>query len=181
MKNPSLIMFFISALILSACSPGELTASKKAEESLEKIIADMEASGEYPILDRTETLGGIDADKNGIRDDIDRIISLKPYTEKQRKAVQQAARLIRRSLTEPLLPGPSLKKLHLDVHRSISCMSHLFENDKLNAPYDGIQLMIEYNSLHTNTRARYLRYREFNSTFNGTTFSFIDVKDACDA
>lgn len=54
----------------------------------------MEVSGEYPILDRTETLGGIDADKNGIRDDIDRIIASKPYTERQQKAVEQSARLL---------------------------------------------------------------------------------------
>lgn len=179
MKKPSLIMFFISALILSACSHGEFTASKQAEESLQKIIADMDASGEYPILDRTDTLGGIDADNNGVRDDIDRIIASKSYAEKQRKAVEQSVRVIRRTLTEDLSPGARLDKLQLDTTRASLCMRDLFKDDKINAPNGGIRLYIEYKSLHLSTRKRYLRYREFSDTFNGKVISF-RIRDYCD-
>lgn len=179
-KSRHVICLIVASTFFAACSPGEFTASKKAEESLEKIIAGMEASGEYPILDRTDTLGGIDADNNGIRDDIDRIIASKPYTDRQGKAVQQSSKALRLALTSDLKAGAYLKKIQIDYNRAISCMSDVFRGDKINAPNGGIQLMIEYNTLHINTRERYLKYYEFDNTFDGMAIDVGAIKDYCD-
>ena len=51
------------------------------------LIACGNDSSEPPSLDRTDTIGGVDADKNGIRDDIDTYIKKTYPNYEQKKAV----------------------------------------------------------------------------------------------
>jgi len=65
-------------------------------------IEDLERKGKLPKLDRTNTLTGIDANNNGIRDDIEAYIEHN-YIPEIRKAARQEARSIQKTLLIP--PG----------------------------------------------------------------------------
>lgn len=120
--------------------------------------------------DRSEGLRGVDADGNGIRDDIDRLIAAKfsPASE-VRKAAEQKARALQQMLEagtreEGLVAGGKLL-------RSTSCVfqvlpSAIQGNERLR-----ITLLREIESLTANTRERLVKYIDSNRLVGGGYFS----------
>ena len=53
--------------------------------SFKEAFSQLEARGELPVLDRTDTIAGIDANQNGVRDDIEAFINSLPDTPVQKK------------------------------------------------------------------------------------------------
>ena len=84
----------LSALILlaslAACGGGGVASSGAALTPQEQ-IAQLEASGSLPSLDRTDSISGIDANANGVRDDIEQYIEKKYAEPSQRAAAMQTA------------------------------------------------------------------------------------------
>lgn len=83
-----IIISLLSIGVLTACGndSDELAQNESALTTTQKIVK-MKDSGELPKLERTNTVWGIDADKNGIRDDIDAYIKKTYPSEEQQKAV----------------------------------------------------------------------------------------------
>ena len=104
------------ALLVSGCSGGNddsssnptpqspasgsapTTPASSAGISVAAALAQLEASGVIPVLNRDDTVAGPDADKNGVRDDIDGYIRALPDAQAQKNALSQSARAIQSSL-----------------------------------------------------------------------------------
>ena len=89
----------LSVFLLTACGDDSDEPNQNERTDISsKNYKDGKQSGELPILERTDTVKGVDADQNGIRDDIDAYIKNTYPNEEQQKAVIQYARSLQASL-----------------------------------------------------------------------------------
>lgn len=173
-----LIISLICVGMLTACSNDndgpvqndpELTPAQKIEK--------MERSGEIPRLDRTDTIGGIDTDNNGVRDDIDEYIKKTYPSAVQQKALLQYARSLQKSLLlEDKQDLIAVKAVTNEKARAISCISLKVPGGK--SP-NGDRVVQEILSLHTNTKKRLEEYWKLDIALNGTTIT-LPIGDVCD-
>ncbi len=181
MKNNIVLpgmLILIAMGSLFACSPNEGSGVRPAEETVEKIFGKMEDSGKYPVLDRTDTLAGVDADKNGIRDDIDLYISKQGFTPEQEKAVAQAAAVMQRSVTIDVKNKRALAQLQADQDRSATCLTRV--KFGVNGEVIGLSFALDIESLTANTKKRLKNYLAYNHTLDGSTWSPDDyIGDPC--
>lgn len=87
----------VFAILLAACGDPSLKTNT-------------DKSGNYPVLDRTDTLAGIDSNKNGVRDDIELYISSQNYDEQHKKTALQMAFVINSMITVDLNNKSEYKK-----------------------------------------------------------------------
>lgn len=130
-----------------------------------------------PKLDRTDTLGGIDADNNGVRDDIDKIINAKWPHKVQRQAARQIARAFRLALLADKSNDAEMRKTNRLMSRAINCAYHLADNSKhkINPPATTKML----RAFMMNTKQRFLEYNKYNAFFHGKALGSSDG-DTCD-
>lgn len=114
-----LVISLLSIWLLIACG----NDSDQKELILAQKIAKMEGSDELPSLERTDTVEDIEADKNGIRDDIDEYIKKTYQIEEQQKAVIQYAKSLQASLLVDTEDKIAVKAIINDKTRAISCIS----------------------------------------------------------
>ena len=133
----------------------------------EQIIADMEASGDLPVLDRTDSVAGIDSDNNGVRDDIDNYIN-KTYTvSAQKSAAIQSAKVTQNSMLVDKFNKTEVEKVALEELRASNCAFYSFGSDRA-----GVGTMRrEIRSLTTNTKIRLLSYLEFSKAMSGAALT----------
>ena len=153
--------------ILTGCGNDDDSKSDTPLTPAEK-IAKMESSGELPKLDRTDTVAGIDADQNGIRDDIDAYIQKTYPTEEQRKAVSQYARSLQASLLVDLENKITVKAATNTTSRAISCIFKKVPSG--NSPNGG-SVVEEILGVTTNTKQRLLQYIALDKALDGTVIS----------
>ena len=161
--------------ILTGCGNDDDSKSDKPLTPAEK-IAKMENSGELPKLDRTDTVAGIDADQNGIRDDIDAYIQKTYPTEEQRKAVSQYARSLQSSILVNKEDKIAVKAITNEKARAISCIFEKIPNEQ--SPNNG-SVVEEILGATTNTKKRLLEYIALNKSLDGTVIS-LPSGDVCD-
>lgn len=98
------------AIILSACGGGsDSQAQTPPNETPAQAVQRLEQSGQLPILDRSPDVKGPDANRNGIRDDIDIYISTQPYDGGQRAAVEQLAKGLQATLLVDVTNNETLR------------------------------------------------------------------------
>ena len=78
--------------------PAAGSSSGTASPTLAQQIEALERKGGYPTLDRSSDIAGPDANKNGVRDDIEAWINTLSVTEPQRKALMQKAKALQQTL-----------------------------------------------------------------------------------
>ena len=141
-------------IIISLLSIGLLTACGNDSDEPAQKIAKMEDLGELPKLERTNTVWGIDADKNGIRDDIDAYIKKTYPSEDQQKAVNQYARSLQASLLVDKEDKIAVKAVTNSKARAISCISMKVPDGK--SPNGGrvVSDNIKYNDQYKTTIIR---------------------------
>lgn len=169
----------LCSIALSACG-SENDSSLNSEPSKPLTQAEtmqkLEDDGKIPKLERTDSVAGIDNDKNGIRDDIDAYI-LKNYPiETQRKAVNQFAKSFQAYLVTDTKDSIVVKEVSNENTRAMTCVFSKFNNSDIGPNGSVVQEII---SLTTNTKKRLLAYHEFNDALDGTVIS-IPQKDYCD-
>ena len=83
----------LCSVALSACGSEGEASSPETQKPLTQAqtLQKLEDEGKIPKLERTDSIAGIDKDRNGIRDDIDTYILKNYKNEVQRKAVLQYA------------------------------------------------------------------------------------------
>ncbi len=94
------ILIIIAVPVVSmACSDGNMSSmGKQAEKPLIMQIINGSTVPPLPNVEENfKDIGGIDADKNGVRDDVDRLIALNTE-QKFRNAAKQAAQLAQSAL-----------------------------------------------------------------------------------
>ena len=165
------------AAALMACGDGQSSGSQPAGESLESAVARLEASGQLPVLDRTDSLAGIDANANGVRDDIERHIE-KKYTEPaQRRAAMQTALVLQRMLLVDANDTSALDAVSAESMRAVNCQGSVFSKPE-DAPA-AWQMASDIESMTANTKKRLLAYLAYNKARSGSV-STLPNGDTCD-
>ena len=145
-----------------------------APASLAKAIADLEARGELPVLDRTDSLTGVDADGNGIRDDLDRYIDRSFGDPAQREAAIRLTKTIQQTLLVDVRDQTAVMEVARKYMRHLDCFSSRFPS----AGAEGPRLRMELHSLTTNTKTRLLAHLQFNHALGGQAFR-LSEGDGC--
>jgi len=154
------------AAALMACGDGQSSGAQPAGESLESAVARLEASGELPVLDRTDSLAGIDANTNGVRDDIERHIE-KKYTEPaQRKAAMRKAMVFQEMLLVDKQDEAALEAVSYRGTLAIVCSKSAFPGQQ--GVIEKSAMSRELESMTTNTKARLLAYLAYNKARSGS-------------
>lgn len=119
--------------------------------------------------DKTAGLKGVDANSNGIRDDIDRLIALKyAGTPEIKKAAEQKARALQRNMeastrTEALRAGDAIK-------RAGRCVYKVLPLDTPEQIRYWENMSKDIVALTTNTKERFTSYWKANSLMSGAVF-----------
>ena len=137
----------------------------------------MEASGAIPALERTPTLGGIDANGDGVRDDIALHIQKTYADPAQRKAAMQTARALQQTLLVDKNDAVALEKVSEDSFRAIKCSSDVFTAQGVHIEL--YKMDDELESMTTNTKERLQAYLSYNKARSGTVSRFPEG-DTCD-
>lgn len=166
---------FAVLLILAGCGGGSSDAKAPAQGSTSSppaaqsstaptTIASLEASGELPRLDRSDSLAGPDANANGIRDDIDAYLSTKKYDGPQLSAAQQTARSYQLILTTGVQDGQAVRQVGAKMTNALVCLSDRFT--AANPSFS--QVAAELEKLTMNTKPRVDAYVAFNKAMSGS-------------
>lgn len=169
MRRHSLTALFPLALAswLSACggggtSPGSTDAPST---TLAEQIKALENSGQLPKLDRSSDLGGPDADNNGIRDDIDAWIATLSITDAQKKAAQQASRVMQLELLADTNDRTKLDQLGNASMAAVKCLGDSFKPSY----QKGLDLNAQIEAITANTQQRAKRYLAYNRAVSGSS------------
>lgn len=151
-----------------------LTACAGDEFSLPGVEKDVFGN---PKLDRTDTLGGVDADNNGVRDDIDKIINAYWPHEVQRQAARQLARSFRAALLVDKSNRIEVKKVDTLMSRAVGCAFHIESHGehKINPVFATKKI----EAFSTNTKERLLEYDKYSAALHGM-FLRTSSGDTCD-
>lgn len=179
------------ALLVSGCSGGNddsssnptpespasgsapTTPASSAGISVAAALAQLEASGVIPVLNRDDTVAGPDADKNGVRDDIDGYIRALPDAQAQKNALSQSARAIQSSLIANLADAASLLAASNQIANSVACLYTVY------GPEAASQKGADIEKLTVNTKVRFDAYLSFNQAINGQVAQ-IPAGDTCE-
>jgi hypothetical protein len=141
------------------------------------VVAELETSGAIPKLERTNTLAGIDNNKNGIRDDIDTYIQ-KNYSQlEQRKAVEQLAKAMQLKILADASDPINARKISIQGHKALNCIFLKFERNS--ADKNSSIVLEEIVSITTNTKPRLLAYLAYNKALDGMAFT-LQEGDTCE-
>ena len=127
-------------------------------------------SSSEPKLNGSDTLGGIDSDNNGIRDDVDDYINTKYTIPKEKAAAQQMARAFQMKLVVDLNNKKSINDTAIFSKRAINCAIDV-------APDKNI--MYDIKAVTYNTKKRVKRYFAFDDLRDGSVSSMPEG-DTCE-
>ncbi|MCY1530839.1 hypothetical protein D9M68_660450 [compost metagenome] len=154
----------VLALALTGCGGGGSAGSAAALTPHEQ-LAQLEATGVLPALDRGDSVAGIDANANGVRDDIERHIEKKYTVSAERAAAMQMARAHQQMLLVDKSNEIALDRVSGGSFRAIVCLGSTFAGpDASNSSL----VRTEIRALTTNTKERLLAYLAYNKARSGS-------------
>lgn len=163
------LILWLMAAALAACggsdrsaplAPGSGTSSNLGTQS-----QTLEASGQQPKPDRSPDIKGPDTDNNGIRDDIDAWIAAQPITDVQKKAAQQAARVMQLEILASTGNKAELDRLGNASMAAVKCLGDSFMPDY----QKGLDLSAQIEAITANTKERVKKYISYNRARSGST------------
>ena len=166
-------------LVPPAAQPGPTTPTAPATptqpaKTLKDQIAEAEASGKYPKLDRSSDIAGPDVNHNGVRDDIEAWISAQPVSEPQRKSLMQIARALQKTLLVELNDKAAMDRSGDELSAASKCGSIQF------SPFQAYtQLSGRIESMTANTKERAVRYMQYNAAASGSSGTLPNY-DSCE-
>lgn len=130
----------------------------------------------YPVLDKSDSYEGIDADNNGVRDDIDAYIHSLDLNKKQNDLLLEYAKIKQMQITVE----PSTRKDLYEISRA-STLALVCYIDSLNLEdvahkSDYLKKVANYTA---NTYKRAKRNSDYNNSLNGFVIS-LPPDGACD-
>jgi len=150
----------------SPTAPGSLTLAQQIEQ--------LERKGGYPTLDRSDDIAGPDANKNGVRDDIEAWINTLDVTELQRKALMQKAKSLQQTLLVDLDDKDAVQRVGQELMASTNCGGDRF------SPYAVFStLRGKIEVMTANTRERASRYMQYNKARSGSSTTLPNY-DTCE-
>jgi hypothetical protein len=166
----SIQSIIVLSVLLAACGGGGASATPEVVAStfLEARSA-AEKAGVIPVLDRTTSLLGTDADNNLVRDDIDAYINSLPDTPAQKAALRQTAAALNATLTVDLSNLAAVAIVDTRIMDSSSCEVFVYAGVK--SP--------EIEHYVINTKERFMAYMKYNQSLNGKMLSFSSAGSNC--
>ena len=155
------IFAVFAALTLSGC--GGSDEVEEIEDTIEAGLQAMIDRGLMPQLDTTETLGGVDADADGLRDDIKSWIDTLAINNDQKQVTIGNAKAMQTLMLVDLNDAQAVNNVDNDLVMSVVCMA-----DEFGASAEGITLMRDVESYTGNTQLRYEKYAAYNNMMNGS-------------
>jgi hypothetical protein len=165
--------------LLAACGGGSGSGSgggSGSPSSLSAMVAEQEAANVLPVYLANDSLEGQDADSNGVRDDLDRFLTARGYSDPQLRAATGLAGALRNTLQLPDGDAAAARAAAVGVSLNLSCVYEQFSDQTGDKAARNVALLIEGASF--NTRARLEKYQRFNTLLAGTTQN-LDDNDAC--
>ncbi|WP_127471969.1 hypothetical protein [Thiomicrorhabdus aquaedulcis] len=172
------IIFVISIVgTLAGCvgEDGRGTEADAAMTPKEQVVV-LEESNAIPMLERSNTLVGIDTNANGVRDDVESILSINYTLSIQLAAAMQAAKAMQTALVVDVADIPAVKVVDREISRGINCIYSKF--DGANNSKQPAQVAQEIEAITANTKQRLLAYLQFNKALDGTS-SALPEGDTC--
>ena len=166
----ALAMALATGLLLAGCSDGAGPAAQTPpapEPTPQQRIAQLEASGQLPQLERLPLLGGIDADDDGVRDEIALHIERTYSDPVQRRTAMQMARALQATLLVDKRDHLALREVSDAGDRAIACVRRVAFAGDANR-LEGSRLLRELESMTTNTRERLEAYLAYNKAMSGS-------------
>lgn len=117
-------------------------------------------------LDRTDTLGGIDINNNGVRDDIEDYINKNFTNKKEKKALFQFARAMQKKVMFTSNDREEARRLTIKSNKGLVCILHTFDEKTRKKQWQKIR------SYTTNTKKRLESYLRLDGMLGGMVFSF---------
>ncbi|MDA0128505.1 chromosome partitioning protein ParA [Vibrio sp. MarTm2] len=127
-----------------------------------------------PLLDRSDSLVGVDANEDGIRDDIEAFIDALQISEPERRAIKQNARYSQEILSHDYSEKTrENKRKAYEIARKydivIAC------KDYVGIPLDdAINTSRTITALTYNTKSRTMAYLTYNKVLSGLAFTSLD-------
>ena len=162
-------------LCLSACG-GQSTQdinsdqTTQAQTTLDHLVAIMDAQGDHPILDRSETLVGQDGNANGIRDDIDGFLAAMNASEEERRAAVAIAQSLQ-AIQSTHLTKDSAEVLSQSSAVVDACLIKAFGADA------AFVLFKRLEAYTANTKARAYQYNDYNRLRDGQVGRLLKAPD----
>lgn len=180
-RRPLLIAAAVS-FTLAACGGGsgggsQPPAAGSDPVTLSERVAQLEASGDLPRLDRSDELLGPDVNANGVRDDIDAWIAGRNLPDQQAKALTRVAKTAQAALAADAEDSAAVRSVARQGMRDVNCISETFAGDS--ASNNGRDFTKQVRNYTFNTKARVLAYGEFNKSLAGAVLS-LPSGDTCD-
>ncbi|MDZ4283966.1 MAG: hypothetical protein U1C04_24795 [Hydrogenophaga sp.] len=164
------------AWALTGCSGGGNAGSAPALTPQEH-VAQLEASGALPKLERTDTIAGIDANANGVRDDIEQYIEKKYSVPAERAAAMQTARALQQTILLDTNDAVKLEEVSKAGMRAAKCRGLVFPGmERFSEAY---AMSRDIEAMTTNTKDRLLIYIAYNKAVSGTV-SQLPEGDSCE-
>ncbi len=164
------------ALALAGCGGGGGTGSAPALTPQEH-VAQLEASGALPKLERTDTIAGIDANANGVRDDIEQHIEKKYTVVAERAAAMQTARVYQATLLVDKNDAAAVEEVSKASWRAVGCEQVAFLGpERLKQAWEMAQ---EIKAMTTNTKERLKAYLAYNKERSGSVSTMLEG-DTCE-
>ncbi|SBS62840.1 chromosome partitioning protein ParA [Vibrio atlanticus] len=154
----------------------ELVAELKAQETIDDQLRLLYERFE-PMLDRSDSLTGTDANNDGIRDDIEAFIDALEVTEPVRKALKQNARYTQENLYHDFS-----QKTHANIKKALE-ISYKYDEVLACEEFvgididDGINTSNTITSLTYNTKARTMAYLAYNHLQDGSVSTLLPAEE----
>lgn len=169
------VLFLFSILLVAACSGGGSGGSSDGLPTTDT-GGSPNTSPNQPCTkiidneDLTAGLKGIDANNNGIRDDIDRLIAQKySLTPAMKKAAEQEARALQKILS--VTNKVQARMVFNESRRAGDCTYKVFSHATPEDINLRDQMSKEVEALTANTKERFAAYWQANSLAGGMVFS----------
>jgi len=178
MKQRILLIVALAAFALNGCKTGSNSEAQAANSqsssqqiSIPDAVAKAQAAGELPVLDTTASLGGVDANHDLVRDDIETYISKQPYNEEQKAALRQLSVAYTSAITSDITNITSANAAYYQLASAIFCIVRRFPDGRSS------EIISEFEEINANTYERTKSYLKWNKYVSQNSFEDKIQKD----
>ena len=129
----------MSSSMVACGGPNVPDSTTTPPGNFKEAFAQLEARGELPVLDRTDTIAGIDANQNGVRGRHRSIHQQPARHATSKKRLYNLQRALNNAMLVDLKDKYRLREAANDVSRSVTCVSISYQ-DSAERPRRNLQI-----------------------------------------
>ncbi len=161
----TLIVLPLAIGLVAGCS-GDTSTPRSGAPTAPAAAALASSSQFVDQLDRSSSLAGVDANKDGIRDDINRWLETQTFTELQKKAVINLARSSQQTLLVDTQDKTAVRAAAQKDAVAMDCLYATFD-PKSSRPRE---IVSQVEAMTANTQERTTQYIRYNEALGGMAF-----------